>query len=594
MTNHFVGYLNSLMRLSAGNENALAEFQACCALFAQIHVPHPLTEKVLHELRRPHGHQVILTGHAGDGKSTIALDVHRLLTEQRDSEPLPKPLLPREDLPGGISIIKDLSERPKDRDAALMQEILGGSRRFLIVSNTGALLDFFRGQSAVHGVSSTQIESDVLTAIGADGGQDNMMVGKTCFLVINLARIDNLEIARKIFERMIAPARWAECEGRPCRATCPICLNVDLINHCRDRVFDRLFLAYSRMYEYGTRLTLRQITEHLAYLVTSGLEEVDIAEMRAKGVKPLKAEFMFFNRFFGDDGKADHAGALQMRAVQEVRRQGFGERPCPTWERRLWLKLREENFRLGVEDCDREFNLLRERGSGPGDDSLPGMTPDQAREQVRRMLYFLYDFSSEDNSFLEHFLNSPTILRWSEWQREGTRLQMTEKNVLEQRIYHVLQEHFTGVRLPEGARGHDRRLYITLSRSKRDIRQSAQVVVAQVDWSNETLLELVCRTNAAGGSRTDLVLQGRGRIKDASLALTLPFLDYVLMRHFGEVGETLQASYVERLERFKAQVQDLASESRDHVTLVRLKTDHTFRRQQYAVSDGRIEVNDVL
>jgi hypothetical protein len=283
-----------------------------------------------------------------------------------------------------------------------------------------------------------------------------------------------------------------------------------------------------------------------------------------------------------------------MRAVQEVRRQGYGERPCPTWERRLWLKLREENFRLGVEDCDRQFNLLRERGAGPGDDSLHAITPDQAREQVRRMLYFLYDFSSEGNSFLEHFLNSPTILRWSEWQQEGTRLQMTEKNVLEQRIYHVLQEHFTGVRLPEGARGHDRRLYVTLSRSKSDIRQSAQVVVAQVDWSNETLLELVCRTNAAGGSRTDLILQGRGRIKDASLVMTLPFLDYVLMRHFGEVGETLQASYVERLERFKAQVQDLASESRDHVTLVRLKTDHTFRRQQYTINAGKIEVNDVL
>jgi hypothetical protein len=158
----------------------------------------------------------------------------------------------------------------------------------------------------------------------------------------------------------------------------------------------------------------------------------------------------------------------------------------------------------------------------------------------------------------------------------------------------VLQEHFTGVRLPEGSKGHDRRLYITLSRGKSDIRQSAQVVVAQVDWSNETTLDLTVRTNAAGGARTDLELQGRGRIKAAKLALTLPFLDYVLMRHFGEVGETLQAAYIERLERYKAQVQDLATESPAHVMLVRLKTDHTFRRQQYTVCDGRLEVTDVL
>jgi hypothetical protein len=587
--NLFVGYLNSLQRMSAGNENALAEFQACSEFFPMIQVPHPLTSVILEELQRADGRQVILTGHAGDGKSTIALAVFRRLAGHAEGMPLARQPLPREDLPGGISILKDLSERTKDQDAALMQELLGSGRRFLIVSNTGALLDFFQGQ-----IADVKIESDVLTAIGADNGEADLMVGDTRFLVINLARIDNLAIARQVFVRMIDPDRWASCADRPCRADCPICLNIDLINHRRQTILDRLFLAYRRMYEYGTRLTLRQITEHLAYLVTSGLEEADIAEMRARGVQPLKAEFMFFNRFFGDNGKADHSPALQMRAVQEIRRQGFGERPCPTWERKLWLKLREGNFRLGVEDCDSEFELLREHGAGPGNDSRPGMTPDQAREQVRRMLFFLYDFAGDNNSFLKQYLNSPTILRWQDWQQADPQLEMTEKSVLESRIYHVLQEHFTGVRLPEGSRGHDRRLYITLSRGKNDIRQSAQVVVAQVDWSNETTLDLVSRTNVAGGKRTDLELLGRGRIKDARLVLTLPFLDYVLMRHFGEVGETLQAAYVERLERFKARIQDLATESPAHVMLVRLKTDHTFRRQQYTVHDGRLEVTDVL
>jgi formyltetrahydrofolate hydrolase len=76
--------------------------------------------------------------------------------------------------------------------------------------------------------------------------------------------------------------------------------------------------------------------------------------------------------------------------------------------------------------------------------------------------------------------------------------------------------------------------------------------------------------------------------------LTLPFLDYVLMRHFGELGEMLQAAYATRLQRFKAQVQDLASERYSHVMLVRLRTDHTFRRQLYTVRDGKLEVNDAM
>lgn len=593
--NPFVAYLNSLQRLNASNENALAEFQACNPFFAQIHVPHPLTQTILAELQKPNGRQIILTGHAGDGKSTIALDVYKHLTKSPPDQPLARQLRPREDLPAtNITILKDLSERRKEEDAVLMREVFGGKRRFLIVSNTGALLDLFRAQAETCGVSPVKMESDVLTAISTEQGNADLSLGRANFLVINLARIDNLEMARQIFARMVDPVRWSTCAGFACRANCPIYLNVDLINHRREIVFDRLFLAYRRMYEYGTRLTLRQITEHLAYLITSGLEESDLAEMRQKQATPLRAEFMFFNRFFGDNGKADHSAALQMRAVHEIRRQGFGERPCPTWERKLWLKLRDQNFQLGVEDCNAEFELLRNHGSGPGSDSQPGLTPDQAREQVRRMLYFLYDFSKDDSSFLMQFLNSPTILRWQDWQKKGAQLEMTEKNVLEQRIYHVLQEHFTGVRLPEGSKGHDRRLYITLSRGKGEIRQSAQVVVAQIDWSNEIRLDLVSRSNAAGGGRTDLELQGAGRINGASLVLTLPFLDYVLMRHFGEAGEVLQPAYVERLERFKTQVQDLAKETRTHVMLVRLKTDHTFRRQQYTVRDGKLEVNDVL
>ncbi|MDD5678850.1 MAG: hypothetical protein PHW60_12810 [Kiritimatiellae bacterium] len=593
--NPFVEYLNSLQRLNASNENALAEYQACNPFFAQIHVRHPLTQTIVAELQKHDGRQIILTGHAGDGKSTIALGVYKQLARLPEDQPLARQLKPREDIAKtNISIIKDLSERRREEDVAFMKEVCGFKRNFLIVSNTGALLDLFRSQASSFDMSSVQMESKILTAITDETGQYELVLGNSRFLVINLARIDNLSLARAILARMVDPARWASCADLPCRANCPICLNVDLINHRRDIVFERLFLAYRRMYEYGTRLTLRQITEHLSYLITSGLEEIDLAEMRQQQVTPLRAEFMFFNRFFGDNGKADHAAALQMRAVHEVRRQGFGERPCPTWERKLWLKLRDRNFQLGVPDCDSEFDILREHGSGPGNDNQPGLTPDQAREQVRRMLYFLYAFDKDDRSYLMQFLNSPTILRWQDWQQQDGQLDGIEKDRLEQRIYHVLQEHFTGVRLPEGSRGHDRRLYITLSRGKSEIRQSAQVVVAQVDWSSEIDLKLVSHMNAAGGTRTDLELSGAGRIKGARLVLSLPFLDYVLMRHFGEVGETLQAAYVERLERFKSQVQDMARETRAHVMLVRLKTDHTFRRQQYTVREGRLEVNDVL
>jgi hypothetical protein len=164
---------------------------------------------------------------------------------------------------------------------------------------------------------------------------------------------------------------------------------------------------------------------------------------------------------------------------------------------------------------------------------------------------------------------------------------------LERKIYHVLQEHFTGVRLLEGSTQNDRRLYVTLSRRRSEVRQSAQVVLAEFDWASSITLKLVAAGSATGEWRQDLALCGKDRIDGLKLPLKVPFLDYVMMRHFGELGEVLEASYLERLDCFKAQVQKRAAvNDDDRIMLVRLKTDHTFRRQRFSVNGQYLEVTD--
>ena len=144
-TNPFIGYLNSLQRLGACNENALAESQACNPFFTHIQVSHPLTQVIFDELRDPAGRNIILTGHAGDGKSTIALEVYKLLRGIPGDQPLAQPMRPREDLYGtNITIVKDLSERKKEEDVVLVKELLGNQRRFFLVTNTGTILDLLR------------------------------------------------------------------------------------------------------------------------------------------------------------------------------------------------------------------------------------------------------------------------------------------------------------------------------------------------------------------------------------------------------------------------------------------------------------------
>jgi len=590
--NPFVSYLNSLQRSGGGNENALAESQVCNAQFASIHVAHPLADIIYDELKNQDGRHVLLTGHAGDGKSTLAMEVYKLFREWGRDRPLDAPPQPREDT-DSVSIIKDLSERDRSEDAALLDELTKRERRFLLVSNTGTLLDLAKRHADFFGDTEVDLESRVLTAISSESGEAALLLGGIEFRVFNLARMDNMRLARRVFEKMLAPERWAVCQTLKCRETCPVYINVNLLQSNQERSTDRIFLAYRRMYEYGTRLTMRQFTEHLAYLITHGLDQQDIRNIQKQNPPPLIAEYLFFNRFFGDNGCAPDGVASEMKAVQEIEKQKFGERPCPGWEHKLWLRNCAEPVNLGVDSLNVEFEKLRRHGAQ--ELQFVGMTPDQAREQVRRMLYFLADFPGEKQGYLGHYLNSPTLLDWTRWQHDGVQLEFQEKNTLERKIYHVLQEHFTGVRLPEGSTQNDRRLYVTLSRRRSEVRQSAQVVLAEFDWDNSTLLKLAATESATGEYRKDLVLHGKDRIDGLNLPLKVPFLDYVMMRHFGELGEVLEASYLERLDCFKAQVQKRVSVHDDErIMLVRLKTDHTFRRQRFAVNGNHLEVTDDL
>ena len=595
--NPFVGYLNSLQQVGGSNENALAESQVCNEYFSLLHVAHPMVQAILDELQAPSGRHVILTGHAGDGKSTLAIDVIKHMRGIPPEAPLPGPIGPREEIASSnVSIIKDLSEQDHAKKSELINELIENKNRFLLVSNTGTLLDLFKSHEDILTPEDSHLESSVLEAISNETGGADLDLKGIRFKIFNLARMDNLALARKIFQRMLAKERWTACREKECSATCPICVNVDLILKNKERVLNRIFLAYRRMYEYGTRLTLRQLTEHLAYILTSGLEGSDIRKMQEKAHRPLAIEFLFFNRFFGDNGAEADMAAIRMKSVKAVLEQGFGERPSPVWEHRLWLKTYGQAFPFNAAGCSKVFDTLRDQGSRiQGRPSIP-ISPDRAREQVRRMLYFLYDFNDKDQAYICQFLNSPSLLSWMDWQQPESGLKPREATGFGQKVYHVLQEHFTGVRLPEGAsRGGDRRLYITLSRPRREVRQSAQIVLAQLDWSTAIHLELKEKTFANGLRRKDLVLRGREPIRDIDLDLGVPFLDYVVMRHFGEFGEVLQAVYIERLDQYKARLQRrIGMDKSQRIMLVHLKTDHTFLRQQYSVTNGTLEVNDVL
>ncbi|MHB8993703.1 MAG: hypothetical protein ACYC63_00465 [Armatimonadota bacterium] len=592
--NPFVSYLNSLHSRDAGSENALAEAQATNPFFGTIQVPHPLVSYIERLLLGDERCHVILSGHAGDGKSTIALQCFKLLQGLDQGETLRQGLRGREDLHKDgltISLIKDLSEWHSEERGDLIAEMFATQGpRFLLVSNSGTLLAAFRQHEQAAGRPRAETENRLLAAL-ADPDGEALEIGATPLRIINLAMVDNLTVAGELFRRLLQPEQWAACLQASCGQACPILRNVSLMQQNQDLVHQRLLLAYRRMHEYSSRLTLRQLSAHLAYIITAGLscrEATALADQ--PGRSALDGRFMFFNRFFGDDGEQVDSPALQLRAIRAAREQGFGRRLSAVWERRLWQSPAERDKALVVAGFQEGFEALCAVGAARVSSEAPAQAA--AREQARRALFFLDSLAPKEGSrYLTTYLNSPMILQYTAWQNEGAQLEPQEKALLLTRLFHVLQEHFAGVRLPEG-RLQDGQLYITLSRRSGDVRQSAQVVLARVSTADlDLVLRRVDTCESMGWQ--ELQLAGRHDLRDLRLPLALPFLDYVMLRQQGEISGNLQACYSDRLERLKGQLLKKRGHDEDgQLMLIRLRTNHTFRQQTFAVRQSRLEVID--
>ena len=592
--NPFVAYLNSLQSTDAASQNSLAEFQAMNPNYNNIHVSHPITKYIESMLTSGESRHVVLTGHAGDGKSTVAIEIYKLLNDISPDHTLNTPLQPRENIKSGrttISLIKDFSEwSPSDRSDLMREMLDSNGPHFLLVSNTGTLLDTFKNHSIAHDGSWLEIESRLLTTMDQSEPIDMDYLGMA-FTVINIANMDNLGIGELIFDRMLAEERWNACAHADCHIGCPIFSNITLMKANKSIVRERIFSAYRRMYEYGTRLTLRQLSAHLAYTITAGQNYMDIKRMSQRAKPHRMSEFMFFNRIFGDNGVEVDPKATQLRGVVAMRDQKFGSQLSADWERRIWLRSQGKSFKINAVDVPEDYEVYRQHGVGLPDDRI--MTDQQARDQVRRMIYFLHDFSLIDNGiFQKVFLRSGMILDFIRWQKQKDEsLEFQERSALKKRILHVLQEHFTGVRIPEGHK-LDNQLFITLNRHSHDIRQSAQVVLATYG-ADEFNVRLARLENPTGEIRRELVLDGPLSDNQLKLQLTIPFLDYVMRRNRGEIGKELQTSFIDRLERFKGQlIPGPNKNTNNDIMLVRLHANHSFQRQLFAVRSGRLEVTD--
>lgn len=569
--NPFVLYLNSMQSIQGNNSSALAESQSVNKHFSLIEEKHPLSEDICNHLLT--GKNVILTGHAGDGKSTLAIEVFKQLSGLDMDRPLDTPLKPEEHIASNnITIIKDLSECADS--SALLDRMLGENGSFLVITNTGVLLNMFKNRQQHDG----NTESSLLKKL--DKGYDELDFGNKHFALYNLARRDNLPLVRKVLIKMLDERNWEHCRACPHKDTCPILANRDLLASRNHRAVDRIFLIYRRLLAYGTRLTIRQILEHLAWSITGGKSICDAKEFPATGSMHRASE-LFHHLFFGNDGLKHFPLARHMRAIAALTAQAFGKALTAERERALWSEAVSLPS-LDIPDfLSSKMSELRREGLHPiakkGDSIRMAAA---ARTAVRRIVYF-YGKDNGIDSDIDIFLASPFTRQWQAWSDTNGPDQATCLH-LHKEIMFVLREHFSGYKTS----ADDGSLEIALHRDIPGLRQSVQLLAAQLHIRS-TLKDL--EWERTGHSFPDIpnyeLLLRYTDHKDVCLRLDIAFLDFVHRRFCGEISGALSRAYRQRLEIFRNRLTTIAQTS-DTITLLRFLTNTEKMIFQCSITDS--------
>lgn len=411
--NSFVNYLNSMNNASSDTIAALAESQVNSPFFKKIQIERNIGKYLSERIRSGEHLAVVLTGHAGDGKTSILVQVLQdlgLLDENAALEP------EKEYNCGNLSLyaVKDMSELPEEKQIAFCRKALDSpqnGKSSIIISNTGPLLKCLElireEQCKAQGIYFNESEKIALQTQLIDQLDKNknkmISVGDRKFLMINIARIDNVSFARKIMSKLLSEDLWKECETCPKCTKCPIYFNVVQIRKYQDRVISAVEAFYRYLYENDRRMTIRQILSQLSFALTGNLT---CNEIKTSYTDSVKFKYLFSNLFFGYKGIEEIDNADQIQGIAYAKELKLDTKSLDV-DYKLFVtgdfsdiptdigKLVIEQHRmfakrhLNIDDKDNEFN--------PNDFKY--------RRAIRRVFIFFGDLKNDpqDNKYLSLF-----------------------------------------------------------------------------------------------------------------------------------------------------------------------------------------------
>ena len=203
----YIAYLNSLHNYNAQNPNAYGERNVGNEFFQEVAVKVGLCSYIEMQLMNEEPHVLILTGHAGDGKTSIMYQVLKDFNiEFNADEKISEIVLPTGNK---CRCIKDYSELSDEEKLSVLKECveLPSNGEFVfMVSNTGPLINTFGELFETDKREAAKIE--LIDAMDENSGEIRD-IGGYKLGVINVASVDNTSFAVAFVKNLIKDSLWS-------------------------------------------------------------------------------------------------------------------------------------------------------------------------------------------------------------------------------------------------------------------------------------------------------------------------------------------------------------------------------------------------
>lgn len=564
----YVDYLNSLNSYNAKNKNAYSEKNVENDFYKATSVDIGIATYIASKIRTENPQVIILSGQAGDGKTSIMYQVINKL----DGDYQIKTNENKFDISvsgKSCTFIKDFSELSDNEKLEQLRNllVLPKQEKFaFVVANTGPFINTFGQLFPEDKREKAKIE--LINLIKVSDGKEKEIFGYL-ISVINMASIDNSYFASKYLEKIVKDDLWADCSNCDKKNFCPILKNRNLIHQNIKSVQQFLENHYIWLSEHGSRLTVRSITEQLSFMITGG--------QTCSSVKNINNNYKYLypNLFFGFVGFQKDSKALKMNAIKEASNNEYYLKKMRIDEQLIVRANYKDLFSTAWAEIlsniekivDKKTNLDKERN---------------LFYAFLRRVYIFQNNSDEDQRIKDfQDIFSKNFCTYTKHRKSSSRI----PSVVKKPILDALSMIYTGIKLNDG-----NKIPVTLNK-KSGVLQTVQFVTGYLDTDDFDIEKI--KSNDGKLNQTEDIYYFYPKIGDEILdiRLTLPLLDYFDNLQKGIIETDLDPLLSHGIESLKAQISEKSNKKRssDEFELLLIKNNGT-KTKKLEISDGQISI----